>query len=135
MPFTRSQAKAEKERAMKDVLSPVEKENNERLEKAMEMQKNVVVEDNPVEAEKWRKAHQKAMGVCLADPSNVYRDPILPIFEFFALNEKIQQTGNPWLLSNEGYSPSSYTYELLSPCHFDCLQAWRNWRGNVPRLE
>ncbi len=134
MPFTRSQARAEKE--MKDVLSPLEKENKERLAKSKELQKNAVVEDDPslVEAEKWRKAHQKELGVCLKDPSNRYRCPTDPIFEFFILNEEIQQTGNPWLLSEEGYSPSSFTYEILGR-HWGCLNAWRKWRGHVPRPE
>ncbi len=135
MPYTRSQARAEKERALKDVLSPLEKENNERLEYMRKLQKTVVVEDNPEKAKKWRLAHKSALSRCVNDENNVYRDPVLPIFEFFTLNEKIQETGNPWLLSDEGYSPSSYLLEFCEKCHVECLQAWRKWRLHVPRPE
>jgi len=112
-------------------------ENKESLEKSKELQKNAVVEDHPSpqEAEKWRLTHKKALDICVKDENNVYRDPCQPIFIFYALNEEIQETGNPWLLSEEGYSPSSFTWELWLQIHFDCLTAWRKWRGNVPRPE
>ncbi len=128
MPITRSQTKIEKEK--KKLL---EEENKERVAKSKELQKNIVVED-PVKAEKWRHACKEALSVCLTDPANYYKCPSDPIFEFFRLNEEIQLTGKPWLLSKEGYSPSSFTYELLDR-HFECLRTWRKWRGCVPCLE
>ena len=138
MPFTRSQARAEREKkenekssVVEDILSPLEKKNEESLARSRELQKNVETKDDPAEAEKWREAHRKALEVCLKDPALLYQCPSGPIFGFFILNEEIQKTENPWLLTKEGYSPSSYTYEILDR-HVECLRAWRQWRGNVP---
>ena len=77
MPITRSQTKIEKEK--KKLLE----ENKERVAKSKELQKNVVVEEDPVKAEKWRHACKEALSVCLTDLANYYKCPSDPIFEFF----------------------------------------------------
>jgi hypothetical protein len=129
MVITRSQTKSERLEKKK-----LDEENNKRMKESRELQKNAVVEENPSQSEayKWRKIHKKLLDVCNSDPNNRYRPPWGPIMIFLDINVEIQLLGDPWSLSKEGYSPSSFSYEI--PFEFyKCLNAWRKWRGNVPR--
>ncbi len=96
----------------------------QQLAKAKKLQKNVVlVEATHRERIRLRCDHKRALA--LAWKYSGYQ----PVLTFLVLNEKIQQTRNPWLLTKEGYSPSSFKADLWKKQHFILYQAWRNWRA------
>lgn len=82
--------------------------------------------------EKCREIHKNALEKCLKDKSIFYRSPDDPILLFIFINNKIQETGNPWLFNDEGHNPSFFTNKIFYR-HFECLDAWKKWRENVPQ--
>ena len=110
MPYTRSQARKEREKVL------------------------LKEKEQTVEAEKWKKKHLQELDIHLNDVSFFYTPPDSPIFIFLNLNKEIQESGNPWLLYEDRYSPESFVYEIFDR-HLPCLNAWREWRKNVPRPE
>ena len=100
----------------------------QQLAKAKRLQKNVVLVDSThEERSRLRRDHRRALAIAWEYAG--YQ----PVRMFLFLSEKIQQAGNPWLLTKQGYSPSSFKADLWKKDHFILYQTWRNWRAAVPR--
>lgn len=80
---------------------------------------------------KLRENHKKALEKCLKDQSLFYRCSDDPILLFVVVNNNIQKSGNPWLISPEEYNPSTFTNEIFER-HVECLNAWKKWKESVP---
>lgn len=107
-------------------------EDAQRLVLARKLQKNVkVVDSTPEEHRRLQRAFGKALVIAWESTSTLIRNPAILMFLIF--NEKIHHHHNPWLLTKDGFSPSSFKGDLRSKEHLALYQAWRNWRAVVPR--
>ncbi len=115
------------------VLKQKAQEDARRLEKAKRLQRNVVlVESTQKERRSLRSSHAKATIIAWEKAVFLFRGSFNPVVMFLLLNEKMRETGNPWLLTKDGCSPSSFKADLQKKEHLILYHAWRNWRATVP---